>query len=451
MATNTYVALQSVTLTTAVASITLGTGGTISQAYTDLVLVINGAGNGGGGGNIGIRINGDTTASYTSATRVLGDGSAASSARAVSGSYGYVQVGDAASGERFAVQVNFPSYTNTSIFRTTLSRSSSTSYVSAYTGLYSNPSKAAITQIDAIIIGQNFAIGTTATLYGIAAEGAGYATGGYITSDATYYYHAFTSSGTFIPSKNLTADILVVAGGGAGGSQYAGGGGAGGVAYQAARSLSNGTSYTCTVGAGGAALSSYGQGSAGSNTVFDTITTNGGGGGGYWNGSGTNGSNGGSGGGGGMGTSSGNTTSGGSATQGNSGGATGYGNAGGGGLRSGSYFLGGGGGGAGTVGGNAFDGVHAGAGGDGLNTWSSILSATGLGVSGYIAGGGGGAAETGTYGAGGAGGGGAGGQYPSSNTGVAGAANTGSGGGGAAGNTTSGSGGSGLIIVRYAK
>jgi hypothetical protein len=42
------------------------------------------------------------------------------------------------------------------------------------------------------------------------------AIGGTITNDGTNWIHTFTSSGTFVPYENLTADYLVVAGGGGG-------------------------------------------------------------------------------------------------------------------------------------------------------------------------------------------------------------------------------------------
>lgn len=312
----------------------------------------------------------------------------------------------------------------------------------------------AITSMSFNLSAGNFAQYSSATLYGITRVPAGAkATGGVIYDDASYWYHVFTSSGTFTPSQSLSCDVLVVAGGGGGGGEYGGGGGAGGVSYQSARSLSS-TNYTVTVGAGGASRSGPGYGNDGSNSVFDTITSNGGGGGGYWQTTGFNGRNGGSGGGGGMGTSAGNTTSGGTATQGNSGGATGYGNNGGQGYRgSGTAYFGGGGGGSGAVGANATTSA-GGAGGAGRDTWSSILSAVSLGVNGFIAGGGGGSAEGGTSGAGGSGGGGAGAQYGTVFNGVAAAINTGSGGGAQSGGGTSyssGAGGSGVVIVRYAK
>ena len=74
--------------------------------------------------------------------------------------------------------------------------------------------------------------------------------GGTLSSDSTYYYRAFTASGTFEVSNGpLVADILVIAGGGGCGSSYGGGGGAGGLLYFTSQSLSG--SYTVTIGGGG--------------------------------------------------------------------------------------------------------------------------------------------------------------------------------------------------------
>lgn len=249
-----------------------------------------------------------------------------------------------------------------------------------------------------------------------------YASGGdVITTDGTYWYHAFKYSGTFTPLKNLTCDYLVVAGGGGG---YDGGGGAGGFRTSVggtALSLTANTAYTATVGAG----TDYSS-TRGNNSSFSTISATGGGKGG------NPGQSGGSGGGIGDGGTYGTGNAGGySPSEGNNGGGGNY----------------GGGGGAGAAGatGDGY-GTGGGAGGAGSNALSSWATATGTGVSGYYAGGGGGGGNS-AGGAGGAGGGGAGGQ--GGNTGAAGVANTGGGSGGkwSGGNNP---GGSGIVIVRYA-
>jgi hypothetical protein len=133
----------------------------------------------------------------------------------------------------------------------------------------------------------NFAAGSTASLYGIGGVGDGWApkaTGGVISKTGGYYVHTFTASGTFTPTANLTdVEYLVVAGGGGG---FIGGGGAGGyrssvsgessgggASAEAKLSLTSGTGYTVTVGAGGTAGVWAGANPTnGANSVFGAIT-----------------------------------------------------------------------------------------------------------------------------------------------------------------------------------
>jgi hypothetical protein len=266
-----------------------------------------------------------------------------------------------------------------------------------------------------------------------------------------------------------TIQFLVVAGGGSGGMQgnrAGGGGGAGGLkssyavgggpsgSQLSAITVTSGTNYTVTVGAGGASTpaGSPQHGFQGTTSVFSTVSTTGGGGGGAITDYGT--------------SSPASRKNGGS-----SGGANGYENTpgtpvadegytGGTGLDAGSGYAqgaGGGGGGAGGAGVAASGTYVAGAGGIG-----KAISITGSSV--YYAGGGGGAATNyqgaRTAGVGGSGGGGAGGISGSTGTmnGTAGDPNTGGGGGGASQHPESGSGwpgrsgagGSGVVILRYA-
>jgi hypothetical protein len=205
----------------------------------------------------------------------------------------------------------------------------------------------------------------------------------------------------------FSADLLVIAGGGGGGfysANGAGGGGAGGY-LEGTKTLEIGTTYTVTIGAGGAGISSNVTANDGVNTVaFGATAIGGGGGGGAAEPA--SGRNGGSGGGAGA-----NSSTAGTATQGNSGGLTGFGNNGG--TTIGLGGAGGGGGGAGS----------AGSGGTvGSGKASSI---TGSPV---------------TYAVGGTG---------NSGGSASGGANTGTGGGGKFSSGTSGSGGSGIVIVKY--
>ena len=69
----------------------------------------------------------------------------------------------------------------------------------------------------------------------------------------TYVKYTTVGTGTIVPQSNLTVEYVIVAGGGGGGYSNAGGGGAGGYLANNSKalSLSNGTTYTVTVGAGG--------------------------------------------------------------------------------------------------------------------------------------------------------------------------------------------------------
>lgn len=116
--------------------------------------------------------------------------------------------------------------------------------------------------------------------------------------NATGYGPASAASNSVTPQFPIpsTVEVMIVAGGGAGGQFYGAGGGGGGVlrSNAAGIAITANTSYTVTVGAGGAYTGANGVGPRGSNSVFQSANANGGGGGG-WNSA--NGSNGGSGGG----------------------------------------------------------------------------------------------------------------------------------------------------------
>lgn len=174
-------------------------------------------------------------------------------------------------------------------------------------------------------------------------------------------FSKFTAAGS-----TISVDYLVVGSGGAGGGWQGGGGGAGGLLTGTALSLSLSTAYTVSVGANGIATTYTGagdtRGTAGSNSVFSTLTAIGGGYGGAYGG-GTAAwavpGNGGSGGGGGFVSPAiaGGTGTAGPPIQGYAGGA---GNA--------IAFNEGGGGGAGQIGGlpTSQTGGYAGVGGDGI-------------------------------------------------------------------------------------
>lgn len=104
---------------------------------------------------------------------------------------------------------------------------------------------------------------------------------------AGYRTHAYTTVGTssFVPSTSGVVEVLVVAGGGAGGAyggnDGSGAGGAGGLIYNKEYAVTANTTYTVTVGAGGAAATVQGtRGNNGGNSQFGGLVAIGGGGGG---------------------------------------------------------------------------------------------------------------------------------------------------------------------------
>jgi hypothetical protein len=439
MATSTYTPLATYTMPSAAVSYTFNS---ISANYTDLVIVINGNTSYNTSADAyQLSFNGATTG--LSATRLGANGSSSYSDRYGTPYAGWMSTTIGAD------TIHIMNYSNTNIYKTALTKSASQgSYpqIGATVTLWQSTN--AITSVTISDTSGNWQIGTTFSLYGIKAEVGGTgskATGGTVYTDATYAYHVFTTSGNFVPTTSISADILVVAGGG--GAAYGGGAGAGGYSTFTSQSLTA-QNYSCLIGAGGGAgvTNSVGgqYGSKGTDTTFGaSISVTGGGAGGGLNaGSITNGGSGG-----GLwpnpSTSTGGT---GVAGQGNNAGTT---------SKSAPNYTGGGGGGAGAVGGNG-SGTTAGDGGVGSSNAISGGATTGAGqlVSGtyYFAGGGGGGTYNGgTAGNGGNGGGGAG---SASSTGTSGVTNTGGGGGGGSQYSSyfaGGNGGSGIVIVRYAK
>jgi hypothetical protein len=434
-----YILLERTELNAAAASVTFSN---IPQTgYTDLKIVVSARSDRASVvDDLAISFNGNT-ASFTG-RELYGDGSSAASittARAAG-----TTTGANATANTFGnSEIYIPNYTGSANKSFSVDGVQETNATAAYAELYASlwSNTAAITSIGfAPLSGTNLLTGSTFSLYGIAALGttpaiAPKASGGNrIDNDGTYWYHTFTSSGSFVPQTGLTADVLVIAGGG-GGGELGGGGGAGGLLAYASQSLANGTNYSCTIGAGGAGTNNTGgtSGVSGSNSTFQGLTAaSGGGGGGRYDSSGLTG---GSGGGAGRQFV---TAATGTSGQGNNGGV---------GIASYASSAAGGGG-AGAVGANATN-PNGGAGGIGSNTYSSWASATSTGVSGYYAGGGGGGSIGATAGAGGTGGGGTG-SIASGSFGSNGTVNTGGGaGGGSGGGSTGGTGGSGIIIVRY--
>jgi hypothetical protein len=448
-----YVLIRRIELSASTASITFAN---IPQTgYTDLKVVISSRiSDPDAGALVYLRPNGLTTNQVLKRLRANGSTASSASSTAI-----YLDTDGAYNTANIFGNCEFyiPNYTSSnykSIIGDGVAENNATeSYMTMTGSLWSSTS--AITSLTLFPSGSsNFVQYSTFSIYGLAASDtsptlAPQATGGnIITTDGTYWYHAFLTSGSFTPLGSLSCDILQIAGGGGGSGTAnaagsAPGGGAGGLLGFTSQSLTA-TSYTCTIGSGGAGGAVNTQGASGSNSQFGSLTASVGGGRGglaVASGSATAGGSGGSGGGGGY---SGNTpAAGGSAT-------SGQGFAGGAGS---TFAYSGGGGGAGEAGNTDGQGY----GGDGTSAYSSWGAATGTGenVAGTYFYAGGGSGRGNQAGSAGSGGGGLGGSQPNG-AGQPGTANTGGGGGGAGdaypnSPTAAGAaGGSGIIIVRYA-
>jgi hypothetical protein len=454
----TYKPLQSVSLTSNTAVVSFSD---IDQNYTDLVIVCSFLKSTGGSPRV--RFNSDNSSSTLySQTILYGNGTSALSGRETSqNAYFLFDYFNPSTTNFNSVTFNLFSYSNTTIFKTILEKSGVADVgTEVSTGLYRSTNAISSITINADGGSGVFGAGTTFDLYGIKAGTPKAVGGDVVTTDGTYWYHAFKNSGTLdIQSQTaISADILVVAGGGGGGANNGAGGGGGGVVGLTSSSLLPGTSYTATIGAGGGpSLGNDMRGINGGNSQFGNLTAavGGGGGGSY---SVLTPGNGGSGGGGGA-NAEGGSSVGGSPTS-NQGFAGGNGQAAG-----NPNHSGGGGGGAGAAGANASAGSHGGAGAT-FNTSvggtagpyafiNAMGTATGIGQLSssnyYFAGGGGGAKSNTAGGNGGLGGGGNGGGATVQSAGTA---NTGGGGGGNPNQGTGAitpakAGGSGVIIVRY--
>lgn len=167
---STYDKIEARTLGTATSAVTFTS---ISQAYTDLLLVFSGTLSTAdyvlfqvGNGSI------DTGSNY-SATRLIGNGSTATSGRSSSATY--IQFSDTMNVNQNNLIANFQNYSNTTTYKTLLTRTNTpltdganVGTTSAGVGLWRSTS--AINTVKFYTYaGQNFTVGSTFTLYGIKA------------------------------------------------------------------------------------------------------------------------------------------------------------------------------------------------------------------------------------------------------------------------------------------
>ena len=163
---STYTPIATTTLGSAQASYTFSS---ISGSYTDLVLVLSGRSAASATTDTYVmQFNGDTGTNY-SRTRLLGTGSAASSANRINATtidFEGMAANTGASGVYGVAIVNLQGYSRTTNAKTVLIRGNDTNYVEATVGLWQ--SNAAITSINlATASGSNLMAGSTFTLWGI--------------------------------------------------------------------------------------------------------------------------------------------------------------------------------------------------------------------------------------------------------------------------------------------
>jgi hypothetical protein len=162
---NTYTQIASTTLGSAASSVTFSS---IAGTYTDLVLIMN-AGSSVNNADIDINVNGDTGANY-SRTVLWGNGTSTGSVRNTGASvFRLTYYGNATTDFSWVGIVNFMNYSNTTTYKTFLSkaRNAITYGINEQVGLWRNT--AAISSMVITNASGTFNTGSTFNLYGITA------------------------------------------------------------------------------------------------------------------------------------------------------------------------------------------------------------------------------------------------------------------------------------------
>jgi hypothetical protein len=161
---NTYVAIDSQTLSSAAATVTFSS---IPGTYTDLVLVMNAKLSAGGAANDLLRVGAgsiDTGSNY-SVTGVYGTGGTAGSLRQTSSTF--INLDDITSTSFTVNIINFMNYANTTTYKPILFRSSAPqSNCQAFIGMWRSTS--AINTIQITAGASTFVADSTFSIYGIA-------------------------------------------------------------------------------------------------------------------------------------------------------------------------------------------------------------------------------------------------------------------------------------------
>jgi hypothetical protein len=161
----TYEPIATQTLGSTASSITFSS---IPATYTDLVLVLAGGTDAASGW--GLRFNSDTGSNY-SRTYLTGTGSAASSGRDTNQTTADIAYnGILGNNTNYNSIVNIMNYSNTTTYKTAISRSNNAATgVDTNASLWRSTSAITTIEIKTTTAGKIFNIGSTFTLYGIAA------------------------------------------------------------------------------------------------------------------------------------------------------------------------------------------------------------------------------------------------------------------------------------------
>ena len=159
---NTFEAIATQTLGSATNTVTFTS---IPSTYTDLYIVVNYLAS-GGGVYANVRLNSDSGSNY-SRTALNGDGSSAQSFRQSNESFLYITGSIfASSGNWATINSNFMNYSNTTTFKTSITRNGAAdNNVNAMVHLWRSTS--AINSITFTTNANNFGVGSTFSLYGI--------------------------------------------------------------------------------------------------------------------------------------------------------------------------------------------------------------------------------------------------------------------------------------------
>lgn len=160
---STYTPIATITASGSTTTVTFSS---IPSTYTDLRIMISGT-IGSGGNDVIMYFNGDTATNY-SATYINGNGSAAVSARYTSRVNIPLSYGSGISPTQGNFYTDIMNYSNTTTYKTALSRVNNTQYgLDQGVGLWR--STAAINSVTIGSSSANMSSTTTLTLYGIAA------------------------------------------------------------------------------------------------------------------------------------------------------------------------------------------------------------------------------------------------------------------------------------------